>query len=94
MTHTIEVENIKCGDCVNSITNALMKIADVLKVDIDKEVETITIESSQNMSVFLEPLSKMGYPEKGKNTVLRKPNNIKYNFKNAWNSCESSTSKG
>lgn len=72
MTHIIEVENIKCGGCVNSITNGLMKIDNVSKVDIDKDIETITIESTQDKSVFVEALSKMGYPEKGKNTVLKK----------------------
>ena len=44
MTHTIEVENIKCGGCVNSITKALMKMEGVKNVAIDKDIETITIE--------------------------------------------------
>lgn len=72
MIHQIEVENIKCGGCVNSIRTALLKIEGVANVTIDKEIETITIESSQEKEVFVAALSKLGYPEKGKNTVLKK----------------------
>ncbi|MDD2984325.1 MAG: cation transporter [Crocinitomicaceae bacterium] len=72
MIHQIEVENIKCGGCVNSIRTALLKIEGVANVAIDKEIETITIESSQEKEVFVTALSKLGYPEKGKNTVLKK----------------------
>ena len=43
MTHKIEVENIKCGGCMNSIKTALLKIENVTEVTIDKETDTITI---------------------------------------------------
>ena len=72
MIHTIEVENIKCGGCVNSIRTALMKIDGVENVTVDKEIETITIESSQEKDIFINALSKLGYPQKGKNTVMKK----------------------
>ena len=72
MTHQIEVENIKCGGCVNSISNTIMKMHGVEKITVDKVIETITIESSQDKEIFVEALSKLGYPEKGKNTVMKK----------------------
>ena len=72
MTHTIEVENIKCGGCVNSITKALLKMEGVKNVSIDKEIETITIESSGAKDLYVIALSLLGYPEKGKNTVMKK----------------------
>jgi copper chaperone CopZ len=72
MTHKIEVENIKCGGCMNSITTALLKIENVIEVKIDKEADTITINSNTDRAVFVNTLSSLGYPEKGHNTLLHK----------------------
>jgi copper chaperone len=72
MTHIIEVENIKCGGCVNSIRTALMKINGVENVVVDKDIETITIDSSEGKEIFVAALSKLGYPERGQNTVMKK----------------------
>lgn len=36
MIHKIEVKNIKCGGCLNSIKKALLKIENVTEVEIDK----------------------------------------------------------
>ncbi len=46
MIYTIEVENIKCGGCLNSIKTALEKIETVNNVFIDKETETETVTVS------------------------------------------------
>lgn len=72
MKHTIEVENIKCGGCMNSIKSALLKIENVNKVSIDKETDTITIDAENDRAVFVNTLSSLGYPEKGRNTLLHK----------------------
>lgn len=72
MTHQIEVENIKCGGCINSIRNALLKMEGVKNVTVDKDIEKITIESSGTKDLYLAALSILGYPEKGKNTILKK----------------------
>jgi copper chaperone CopZ len=72
MTHKIEVENIKCGGCMNSIKTALLKIKDVTEVAIDKETDTITVNSDTDRAVFVNTLSNLGYPEKGHNTLLHK----------------------
>lgn len=72
MTHTIEVENIKCGGCMNSIKTALLKIENVSEVTIDKETDTIIIHSETDRAVFVKVLSGLGYPEKGHNTLLHK----------------------
>lgn len=72
MIHKIEVENIKCGGCMNSIKTALLKIENVTKVTIDKETDTITINSNTDRAVFVNTLSNLGYPEKGHNTLLHK----------------------
>jgi copper chaperone CopZ len=72
MTHKIEVENIKCGGCMNSIKTALLKIENVTEVTIDKETDTITINSNTDRVVLVNKLSNLGYPEKGNNTLLHK----------------------
>lgn len=72
MIHTIEVENIKCGGCINSIKTALQKIATVSDVEINKETETIIVNTETERELLIETLSKLGYPEKGHNTLLHK----------------------
>ncbi|WP_348797919.1 heavy-metal-associated domain-containing protein [Flavobacterium adhaerens] len=72
MTHNIAVENIKCGGCMNSIKTALMKINGVENVSIDKDTETVTIDATVEKIILINALSKMGYPEKGNNDLLKK----------------------
>ena len=72
MIHKIEVENIKCGGCLNSIKMALLKIENVTEVEIAKESDTITINADNDRTVFVSTLSKLDYPEKGHNSLLHK----------------------
>lgn len=74
MTIQIQVENIKCGGCMNSIKTALLKIANIQEVSIDKETETVNINSELpiDRQVIVNQLANMGYPEVGSNNVLHK----------------------
>ena len=72
METIFEVENIKCGGCMNSIKTTLEKIESVKEVEIDKETETITVNSDTDRIVLVNALSHLGYPEKGHNTLLHK----------------------
>lgn len=72
MTYNIEVENIKCGGCMNSIKTTLLKLEGVKDVHIDQEIDTIVVESHTEREILIQALSKMGYPEKGKNTMIHK----------------------
>lgn len=74
MTENIIVENMKCGGCINSIKTALLKITNVQKVSIDKEVQTVIITSDFpfDREFIINELAKMGYPEKGYNNLLYK----------------------
>ncbi|PIY07575.1 MAG: heavy metal transporter [Flexibacter sp. CG_4_10_14_3_um_filter_32_15] len=74
MLHQISVENIKCGGCINTIKTALLKNENVQTVDIDKESETISIETKtpSERTTFTQLLSKLGYPEKGQNDFMHK----------------------
>jgi copper chaperone CopZ len=71
MSWTVEVENMSCGGCVNSITKGLKTIDGVDSVAVDLENGKITIEGDVDQSAALEKLAKMGYPEKGNNTLLK-----------------------
>ena len=72
MIQKIEVENIKCGGCMNSIKTALLKMDDVSEVAIDKETDTITVTGGVARDAIVAKLSKLGYPEKGHNSLLHK----------------------
>jgi copper chaperone len=67
MNIKIEVENIRCSGCANTITKKLTSIEGVKTVDIAIEEQIVTIETETELarSTFVEPLLAMGYPEKG-----------------------------
>lgn len=72
MEQQFEVENIKCGGCMNSIKTALLKLEGVTEVIIDKEIDTVTVTGAVNRDVIINKLNELGYPEKGNNTLIRK----------------------
>lgn len=71
MKNQFEVENIKCGGCMNSIKTALLKIENVEEVTIDKEIDTIFVTGNVERESIIAKLNELGYPEKGDNTLLR-----------------------
>jgi copper chaperone len=71
METIFEVENIKCGGCMNSIKTALLKIDNVEEVTIDKEIDTIVVKGTAERETIVAKLNELGYPEKGDNTFLR-----------------------
>ncbi len=72
MEQQFEVENIKCGGCMNSIKTALLKLEGVTTVSIDKEIDTVTVTGTMNREDVVNKLNDLGYPEKGNNTLIRK----------------------
>ncbi|PHS31382.1 MAG: heavy metal transporter [Methylophaga sp.] len=67
MKISIEVENVRCGGCANTITKKLMSLEGVEGVDIATEDNIVTIEAQNdsNRDAYIEALLAMGYPEKG-----------------------------
>lgn len=65
----IEVENIKCGGCVNSIRHKLIAIEGVDEVTVDTEKGIVDISSLADTELLREKLLKqlesMGYPQRG-----------------------------
>lgn len=69
----IQVENIKCGGCMNSIKKAMLSIPGVQAAEVSKENETVTILGYDfNAETVLNRLAELGYPEKGNNSLLSK----------------------
>jgi copper chaperone CopZ len=72
MKTTIEIENLKCHGCANTIKKNLSKINGVISVEVVFEPESVVIEYDDqiaNENMFIEKLSDLGYPKKGYNSA-------------------------
>jgi copper chaperone len=66
MKHIIEVENIKCGGCANTIETRLRKLDAVTDVQVEVEQGRVTVEAGDDdRATLAEILLRSGYPEKG-----------------------------
>ena len=68
MTHTyqVEVENIKCGGCENSIVKGINSVAEVSDLVIDREKQLVSFSGEESIKqLVIDKLKSMGYPEKG-----------------------------
>lgn len=71
----IEILNLKCGGCANSIKKGILTIdgIDEVTVDLDTSVVQVNTLDDAIINKVKEKLSSMGYPEVGdSNTVLHK----------------------
>jgi len=72
---TIQVENLKCGGCANTIKKGLVSLAGIDEVTVDVETSEVTMntEDAAVIDSAIEKLSSMGYPQVGDpNSVLKK----------------------
>lgn len=72
---TIEIVNLKCGGCVNTVKKGLLSINGVNEVEVDLENSKVIVPTEDEEIIYQikEKLSKMGYPEIGDvNTMLHK----------------------
>ena len=74
ITEKIEVENLKCVGCANTVRKGIEKIEGVESVDVNLDNSLVSINSSLAIerSVFVEALGKMGYPEIGTGNTIQK----------------------
>ena len=71
----LEILNLKCGGCANTIKKGILSIDGVNEVNVDVETSKVSINTTDEALInqVKEKLSKMGYPEVGDtNTVLHK----------------------
>jgi len=64
---SIQVDNIKCGGCANSIQTKLLtldKVSEVI-VDIDAGEVTVEVADEAGRKMVVESLLTLGYPETG-----------------------------
>jgi copper chaperone len=62
----LEVENIKCGGCENSIVKGLTSLDGVSGVSISRENQSISVQASENLrEALVLKLKAMGYPLRG-----------------------------
>ncbi len=63
---TIEIENLKCGGCENTIVKGLKAIMGVQTVTVDQVNKSVVLDADPNVrQQIVEKLLAMGYPEKG-----------------------------
>jgi len=77
--NTINIVNLKCNGCANTIKKGLLSIngIDKVAVDLDKSEVTINDVSDEVFTQVKEKLAKMGYPEVGDaNSMLHKAKSI------------------
>jgi len=66
MNIILEVENIKCGGCANTINNKVSAFEGVTQVDVDIEAGKVSILGDINRrDDYASGLAKLGYPEAG-----------------------------
>jgi copper chaperone CopZ len=72
---TINILNLKCNGCANTIKKGLLSLEGVNEIDVTLENSEIKINevSESVFNTVKEKLSKMGYPEVGDaNTLMHK----------------------
>jgi len=62
----IEIENLKCGGCVSTITESLGAISGISNIEVDEITDTVSFTGAQELRVMVaEELKNLGYPERG-----------------------------
>lgn len=75
MTQIFEVENIKCGGCMNTIRKGLTQMIGVSRAEPDNENGTVTVDYDAALvseEAIAAKLSDMGYPLAGQNNLAKK----------------------
>ena len=75
MNTTIEIQNLKCGGCANTITTKISDINGVSDVNVDVQTSTVsfTAQTEEIVELVKQKLSTIGYPAVGeKNSVVSK----------------------
>ena len=67
MTTLIQIQNLKCGGCANTITKKINELPGIEQINVDTESKTVTVTHSKTTNVedIKQVLRKNGYPEVG-----------------------------
>lgn len=72
---TLEILNLKCGGCANTIKKGILTVEGIDEVSVDVENSKVSFNTANESIINLVKykLSKMGYPEAGDdNTIIHK----------------------
>lgn len=72
---TLEILNLKCGGCANTIKKGILAIEGVTEVSIDLETSKVGVNTEDEtvLKNVKSKLAAMGYPEVGDaNTIIHK----------------------
>jgi copper chaperone CopZ len=70
----IEIQNLKCGGCVNSILQTMGLFPEVtdVKVDLEKSLVSISTNADDQRSKYEQALIRAGYPPVGVDNPLHR----------------------
>jgi copper chaperone CopZ len=74
MKISLSIQNLKCGGCAKTITDKLLDINDVSNVQVDTNLNTVSLNYSQESTLenVKNILSNIGYPIFGEDNTLGK----------------------
>jgi copper chaperone CopZ len=74
MKVTLNIQNLKCGGCANTITTRLSALEHVNNVIVDNENDSVTFnyKDETHLREAISLLSKLGYPIDGENNPITK----------------------
>ena len=72
METTIQIQNLKCGGCANTITKNIVVLGGITNVTVNVEESTVTFnyETEAQLVEVKEKLKTLGYPEDGATNSL------------------------
>ena len=72
MNSTLEIQNLKCGGCANTILKKLTSLENVNDVVIDNDNDTVSFSytNENSLAIVKNTLTKLGYPVVGDKNAL------------------------
>lgn len=74
MKTTVEIQNLKCGGCVNTIINRLENLTNISDVLVDNDTDSVSFDFNDqpDLDEAVALLAKLGYPVSGTPNSLSK----------------------
>ena len=74
METTLQIQNLKCGGCANTIVTQLSKLNGISEVIVDNDKDEVSFNSNSEakLEVVKKKLSDLGYPMVGEANSLPK----------------------
>ena len=72
MNSTLEIQNLKCGGCANTILKKLTSLDNVNDVVVDNDNDTVSFSytNENSLAIVKNTLTKLGYPVVGDKNAL------------------------